>query len=201
MCILGDLLFTPVIRERAEHIALSAKSAPSDGLIMEFGVCTGVSLAIIADTLRPRLVYGFDSFKGLPSPWKKSSSQVFEAGAFRLEAVQKPPRDNTRIIVGMIEETLPVFLCENPGPLAFLHIDVDLGDVTAAILRIAGDRCISGTVLRFDEFCDWGGYPTSRYPEWPQHEYRAFMEWLKVSGKRVKPVFRDSLEGATFVVL
>ena len=197
MCILGDLLQAPVIKDKMEHVKASALTAPSSGLVLEFGVAKGASLKVIAEVMAPRIVYGFDSFKGLPRPWVRSETASFPAGHFGLEKPIDPPRENTRLVIGLIEETLPKFLAEHTEPLAFLHVVVDLGDVTAQILRLCGPRLLGGAIIRFDEFCDWGGY-NLRYPGWAQQEYKALVEWLEASGKKMKPVSRDSFEGATF---
>src|SRR5512139_2452087 len=52
-----------------------------DGLVLEFGVATGETLAVIADCRQP--VHGFDSFKGLPGAWYGE----YQAGTF----AQGPP--------------------------------------------------------------------------------------------------------------
>jgi hypothetical protein len=197
--LLADLLFAPVIKDKMEHVALSAKAA-CDGLIIECGVWKGASLSLIADAVRPRIAYGLDSFKGLPAPWTRSPEQTVKEGHFALDEPIRPPRENSKIVVGLIEETLPRLLSEHQEQIGFLHVDVDLGKVTERILGAVTERCCSGTVIRFDEMCDWGGYAT-RYPEWPNEEFRAFTEWLARVGLEAKAVSRDAWEGATFRIL
>lgn len=198
--LLAELLFSPVVKDKMEHIAASTEEAPL-GLIIECGVFKGASLSVIADAVYPRTVFGLDSFEGLPDPWVRSPEQTVGKGHFRLGMPIEPPRENAKIVAGKIEETLPILLKEYPGEqIAFLHVDIDLGSVTAEILKTCTDRCRTGTIIRFDEFCDWGGYGT-RYPEWPKEEYKAFSEWLEASGKRARAVSRDSWEGATFSIL
>ena len=198
--LLAGLLMAQVVKDKLEHIAHSAKAA-GEGLVIECGVWKGASLAVIADAVRPRTVYGLDSFKGLPAPWIRSSGQTVGTGHFSLPSPIETPRENAMIVVGMIEETLPELLADHPGEsIGFLHVDVDLGTVAAAILEASADRLAAGSVIRFDELCDWGGYPT-RYPEWPQEEFRAFAEWLDKSGKEARALSRDAWEGATFEIL
>jgi hypothetical protein len=86
--------------------------APEHGMALEFGVASGTTLAIIAEQ-RSGAVFGFDSFKGLPERWRLG----FDAGEF---ALQTPPNvPGAELVVGLFMDTLPGFLAEHPGPVAF----------------------------------------------------------------------------------
>jgi predicted O-methyltransferase YrrM len=135
------------------------------GRALEFGVGAGTTLRIIADALsHEHDVVGFDCFAGLPEEWRPG----FPAGMFAQE--QLPIVPGARLVAGMFETTLPGFLEENPGRIAFVHLDADLYSSTSTVLRLLGDRLGPGTVLVFDEFF--------RYPGWRQHEYRAWCEFI-----------------------
>lgn len=135
------------------------------GLALEFGVWQGTTLRIIADVLSPEHdVVGFDCFTGLPEEWRPG----FPAGAFAQD--QLPVVPGARLVAGLFETTLPGFLEENRGRIAFVHLDADLYSSTSTVLRLLGDRLGPGTVLVFDEFF--------RYPGWQQHEYRAWCEFI-----------------------
>ena len=41
-----------------------------DGLVMEFGVYQGESIAQLASILPSKMIHGFDSFEGLPEDWR-----------------------------------------------------------------------------------------------------------------------------------
>ncbi len=48
--------------------------APTDGLILEFGVASGRTIRHIG-ALTDRSIHGFDSFKGLPESWRASAAR------------------------------------------------------------------------------------------------------------------------------
>jgi hypothetical protein len=60
-------------------------------------------------------------------------------------------------------------------------------------------KIATGTIIYFDEICDWGG-AKDRYPLWPQGEYWAFREWL-VRGRQVRAIGRNVRYGAAVEVL
>jgi len=138
------------------------------GLRLEFGVAGGNSIRILASTT-PETIYGFDSFEGLPEHWRFDAPK----GIFSTS----PPTDlpsNVKLVQGMFETTLPSFLEEHEESLALLHIDVDLYSSTATIFRHLRNRIVPGTIIIFDEYLN--------YPEWRQHEYKAFQEYVSSSG-------------------
>lgn len=142
--------------------------APPDGLALEFGVGAGTTLRIIVPT-RPRgTVYGFDSFEGLPETWRTD----FRAGAFALG--ERPHIPHAELVVGWFEDTLPGWCAEHPDAVAFLHLDADLYGSTATVLEHLGDRLVEGSIVVFDEFFN--------YPGWPEHEHRAWCEFVERTG-------------------
>ena len=50
--------------------------SPKDGLILEFGVFSGVTVNRIS-TVTNKTVYGFDSFEGLPEDWGRGMNKGF----------------------------------------------------------------------------------------------------------------------------
>ncbi|HZQ31090.1 MAG TPA: class I SAM-dependent methyltransferase [Mycobacterium sp.] len=140
------------------------------GLALEFGVATGTTLGIIAETVAgDRTVVGFDSFNGLPETWRTG----FPAGEF----AQDPPThiDGATVVSGLFEETLPAFLADNDEPIAFMHLDADLYSSTKTVLDLTSDRIAPDAVLVLDEFFN--------YPGWQQHEFRAFHEFIEKTGR------------------
>jgi methyltransferase family protein len=142
--------------------------APAEGMALEFGVFEGRSLQIIADARMGVEVYGFDSFKGLPEDYR---SHV-RAGAFAVAEI--PNVTGAQLVVGWFDETLPGFLAEHPGPVAFLHVDGDLYLSARTVLSLVGPQLRRGSVIVFDEFFN--------YPGWERHEFRAWQEYLATSG-------------------
>ncbi|MGH3377766.1 MAG: TylF/MycF/NovP-related O-methyltransferase, partial [Actinoallomurus sp.] len=141
-----------------------------DGMALEFGVHTGGTLKVIAGAREGKNVFGFDSFAGLPEDWREG----FPAGHF---AVSAPPEvHGAELVVGRFEDTLAGFLEEHPEPVAFVHVDADLYSSARTVLTHLGPRLGVGTVIVFDEFFG--------YPGWPEHEYRAWQEYVAESGVR-----------------
>ena len=137
------------------------------GLMLEFGVYKGNSVNFISEYHPMRLVYGFDSFEGLPEKWTRDPKGMYSLGG-GLPRV----RSNVCLIKGWFEETLPKFVKDHAEPCAFIHIDCDLYSSTKTVLNLLSDRIVPGTVIVFDAFF--------RYPGWQQHEYRAFMEFTEL---------------------
>lgn len=144
--------------------------APTEGMALEFGVFTGETLRVIAEFRRGRHVYGFDSFKGLPEDWRPN----IPAGTFETDRLPEVP--GAELVVGWFDDTLPEFLAEHPGQVAFLHIDCDLYSSTKTVLDHVGPRLAAGAVIVFDEYFN--------YPGWEQHEHRAWQEYVARTGVR-----------------
>ncbi|MBR0653918.1 class I SAM-dependent methyltransferase [Plastoroseomonas arctica] len=139
--------------------------APTDGLILEFGVFSGHSITRLANARPGRAIHGFDSFTGLPEFWRPG----FDAGTFALEALPRVP-DNVSLHPGWFDRTLPGFLDAHPGPVAFVHVDCDLYSSTQTILAQLNARLRPGTIIAFDEYLN--------YPSWQMHEHKAFVEFI-----------------------
>lgn len=140
------------------------------GMALEFGVASGTTLRIVAEafTEREGTVAGFDVFSGLPETWRTG----FPAGEFAQESIPEVP--GAQLVPGLFEHTLPSFLNDEPGPVAFLHLDADLYSSTKTVLDLLGDRLVPGSIVVFDEFFN--------YPGWQQHEYRAWTEFVTRTG-------------------
>lgn len=155
------------------------------GLILEFGVASGLSLNHIAQIVAPRPVFGFDWFQGLPEYWKPGCPQ----GTFACETPEQWP-DNVRIVNGLFQETLDQFLAEHCGPVGFVNMDADLYSSTAFVLSRIEDRFIDGTIVYFDEI--------QGASENFDHEGRAFAECLERTGFGYQVMTRSPGEGCFF---
>jgi hypothetical protein len=152
------------------------QAVPVSDHVLEFGVYSGMSINIIAGTTKGWPVHGFDSFDGLPEPWHRAEGDTYEAGHFARPAPEV--LDNVRLHVGWIEDTLPRWLLLHPGPVSFVHVDVDLYSSTKTILDGLNDRIVPGTVICFDEL--WG------YENFRQGEWRAFREWVRDHHRKIE---------------
>ena len=180
-----------------------ALSVDVKGLWMEFGVYRGTSISNFAKYC-PSLIYGFDSFEGLPESWdeynKKGTFSLngqipmgylnkkeghTDPGMYSREQapILTPWPKNVSLVKGWFDESLPAFLEKNKDKAAFVHIDSDIYSSAVTILSCLEEnkRFQNGTIVAFDELCD--------YPDYREHEIKAFAEFLIKTGYNYKPLF------------
>ena len=143
------------------------RRASVDGLYFEFGVRSGRSINHIARRRPNVTVHGFDSFEGLPEPW---TGWTVERGGFGGEGIPNVER-NVELHVGWFDETLGPFVADHPGHVSFVHIDSDIYSSARTILRGLAARMRPGSVIVFNEYFN--------YPNWKQHEFKAFQEFCE----------------------
>lgn len=164
-----------------------AKAAFPQGLVCEFGVAGGKTLRHIAAQWDGR-VHGFDSFEGLPEDWTGTAEQ---AGRFNLKGKLPRLTGNAELHIGWFERSLPPFLASHQGPAALLHLDADLYSSTRTVLTAFRDRIQAGSVLVFDEY--------DNYPNWREHEFKAFQEFVTENGLDYKYIGFSTLQGQAAV--
>ncbi len=166
----GALLFTNL----NEFWGFAFKQINHSGMILEFGVYSGTSINYFSERLSEqkdgRLIYGFDSFKGLSEPW---GGTALNRGYFNKNGEFPKVNSNVELIIGWISDTLPVFvesknLTENK--ISFMHLDVDTYTPTKFILETVEKYFLNGTIIIFDELLG--------YPGWRKHEFKALVEAL-----------------------
>lgn len=148
-----------------------------DGLYLEMGVFSGRTINFIAALNPHRTIYGFDSFRGLPSEWKKGTKDyedhTFQRGTFAFGDPEDYPETlhNVSLIVGWFNETLPSFCQKHKGKaIAFLHIDSDVYESARDTFKHLSPMIQPGTVIVFDEYYN--------YPAFEVHEHKAFIEFI-----------------------
>jgi hypothetical protein len=149
-------------RRVLEH---ALRLVPPIGHLMEFGVYRGSSINLIGRLNPKRTVHGFDSFHGLPDDWRGWRDT---AGSYSLRGHPPRTRRNVKLHPGLFADVLPDWLRENPGEIAFAHIDCDLYQSAKTVLDLIAGRLTAGTVIVFDEYFN--------FPFWRDHEFRAFQE-------------------------
>ena len=108
-----------------------------NSLVLEFGVASGTSLKAIAKNVPSnQIVYGFDSFQGLPKFWRTG----FDVGKFSTSNGKAPifEEKNIKIIDGLFEETCDIFFKlqhEQKNTIALLHIDCDIYSSTKTVFN------------------------------------------------------------------
>jgi len=125
---------------------------------LEFGVHDGTSLnrfcKILDEDIR---IAGFDSFRGLRNAWSKPDKSI---GSMSLEGI--PPKeisDRAEIVIGWVEETLPVFLKNNSDLEALVvHLDLDVFEPTAFVLKNLTPHIGANTLIVFDDYFGFLGW-------------------------------------------
>lgn len=150
--------------------ALSLSDFNNGKLVLEFGVFSGSSINYIAKKV-DCVVYGFDSFEGLPENWRDG----FSKGHFDVEKLPSV-KNNVTLIKGWFDITLPEFIKKHDANVAFIHVDCDLYSSTKTIFKFLENQISSGTVIVFDEYFN--------YPGWEEGEAKAFKEFILKTGLR-----------------
>ena len=151
-----------------EMLRYVLSKADPNGAHAEFGVFSGKTIRLFA-AARPDVRFdGFDSFEGLPEEW--SGWQPFD---FDVNGVPPEVPENVKLHIGWFEDTIPGYV-DSIDTMSFMHVDCDIYSSTVTIFDALFDKIKPGTVIVFDEyFC---------YPNFEQHERRAFAEYLERSG-------------------
>ena len=143
-----------------------------EGVIVECGVGGGLALfdfmMIGQATGKHRRLFGYDTFDGLPDPTAADGVQNTRAGG--LFSYSMPHVRDKLLLAGLdeqlIDESITFVLgnfattlpCYDHGPIALLHIDVDLYESYKTALRSLYDHVVPGGLIAFDEY---------RNPQWP----------------------------------
>jgi hypothetical protein len=121
---------------------------------LEFGVFNGHTINMISKKCNK--VYGFDSFEGLPEDW----NGVCNKEHFKVNHLPKVD-DNVILIKGWFNETLDIFLTDNPDiNIDMIHIDCDLYSSTKDIFNILlkHNKINKGLIIIFDELINYNKF-------------------------------------------
>ena len=168
----------PAKRANRRYAMQEAIAARIPGaLYLELGVWRGTGSNLFAKLLAPHgeTIHGFDSFEGLEEDWSGRHTSRAK-GDFSLGGVLPKVRENVNLIKGWVQDTLPPFLAETDGAVAFVHMDMDTYTPTRFALDALAPRLVPGSVILFDEL--YG------YPGWRHHEQKALEETLPVESYR-----------------
>lgn len=132
------------------------------GDVVEFGCYGGTWLEILAQIIEKRengrLLWGFDSFEGLPEPDAEKDGGIWQAGqyAMGLEQVainlRAADRPFLRLVQGWFNESLVREPATAITKIAYARIDGDLYASAVDCLNFLTDRLADGAILVFD---DW----------------------------------------------
>jgi len=146
------------------------------GNFVECGTCKGGSAALIAFVIkhysrRPRVLYAFDTFEGMPAPTEIDKHQGIPAnltgfGEGTLKAAISENLDKIcellqvrNIVVpvkGLFAQTLPKYKSAI-GSIAFLHADGDWYESTMDIFNTLYDSVIANGLIQVDDYGHWEG--------------------------------------------
>jgi O-methyltransferase len=134
------------------------------GSFVECGVARGGSLAVMASMAgAEQLVWGFDSFEGLPELTEADDGSGGGWVGFRCagpdgeDAVSATfetlnvPMHNVRVVKGWFEESLPRH-ADEIGPIAVLRLDADWYASTRFCLETLYDSVVQGGVVIIDDY-------------------------------------------------
>jgi len=143
---------------------------------LEFGVCTGGTINLISQYCK--MVYGFDSFEGLPEEW----IGVAPKGKFKVDQLPSVG-DNVTLVKGLFSNTLEPFLEKQKSQrFKLIHIDCDLYSSTKYALSTLKTHgfLVPGTILVFDELIN---YPDFKDGEWKAlYELDLSYQWIGTHG-------------------
>lgn len=150
--------------------------------VLEFGVCRGGTIKVIRRSLdKSFLVFGFDSFVGLPEAWvDKDGKTVVPPGHFSTQG-SIPKVDGVKFFAGWFKDTLPKYLAV-AQPIALLHVDSDIYSSAREVLWALNDHIVEGTIIVFDE---WFYRHDAKFDD---HEQRAFNEWVAMFGRNYEVI-------------
>ncbi len=146
------------------------------GNFVECGAYKGGASALLAAiikryTLRPRFLYAFDTFEGMPDPTDADLHNGIPANqtGFGAGTLDAPIRENldrvcklldvrniVKPVQGLFSETLPQYKQEI-GDIAFLHADGDWYESTMDIFNNFYDNVVFGGNIQIDDYGHWEG--------------------------------------------
>lgn len=171
--------FTLLSTERLFSLYVRAKGICQrdlPGNIVECGTYKGGAAALLASvvkrhSLRPRKVYAFDTFQGMPEPAEvdrhngtPANETAFGAGTLKAPIAEYLTVICERLEVTGIVEPVPGLFAhtlsarkEEIGEIALLHADADWYASTMEIFSNLYDAVVSGGVVQIDDFGHWEG--------------------------------------------
>jgi len=151
---------TLITQDRLDAMIALAKNAPAQGYFAEVGVYKGGSLKNIALLFPERIIFGFDSFEGLPKGlW--TENEIHKPGEFSdtsFESVNNFLKDtcnNVTLIKGIFPDSAQQY---EDLDFAFVHIDTDFYLSVKACLEWFWPRLIKGGIIVFDDYL-WPNCP------------------------------------------
>lgn len=151
---------TLITQDRLDAMVALAKNAPAKGYFAEVGIYKGGSLKNLALSFPEKIIYGFDSFEGLPKGlW--TENEIHNPGEFSdtsFESVNnflKNTCNNVTLIKGIFPESAQQY---EDLYFSFIHIDTDFYLSVKACLEWFWPRLIKGGIIVLDDYL-WPNCP------------------------------------------
>jgi hypothetical protein len=188
------------------HTELFKQTLEVPGDIAELGVFRGLGLMTWANLLesycigdRTKTVYGFDNWQGFTDLSREDGKQESDVqkvvGGFSPQNYFDelndaiaifdqdrfvPWKPRVKLIRGNIEDTIPVFINENPGiRFSLIHFDCDLYRPTKVALDHFWHKLSRGGIMLFDE------YSIAQWPGETQAVDEFFSDKIQVTVKKL----------------
>lgn len=128
------------------------------GDVAEAGVYTGGLLAFLARMLPEKMVYGFDSWEGLPEPTPEDeralvkASGVVEKGRLKVDMPIRIPKlyPNVTLYKGWFKDTLNKVADRT---FCLVHVDCDFYSGAKQCIDFFYPRMVDGGFMIFDDYC------------------------------------------------
>lgn len=136
-----------------------------NSLWLEFGVWEGRTINFLSQNTN-NIVYGFDSFEGLPEDWRSG----YPKGHFNKLGNLPSVNDNVVLIKGWFNDTLEDFLKKHENKvITLLHVDCDLYSSSKYVLDTCTPFLKENSIIVFDELMNYQNYEMC--------EWKALNEW------------------------
>ena len=190
----GELTKASYLESIHKHLIASTQKISINGHWCEFGVREGRSLNWLIEEYPQQVIHAFDSWQGLPEEWDNGTGKVADMSC-------DPPAvpDHIQLHEGWFKDTLPKWKQQHKGPIAFLHMDADIYSSTKEVLTALNDQIVTGTVITFDEFCNFR--LSGKMSKWQDQEFLALTEWLDECKRKIMPLNRNWAYQASCFVL
>lgn len=171
-----ELKSIPDLKGKALHHVFEQEMVSDNGLWLEFGVYMGGSIRRMASRTSKPIIFGFDSFEGLPEAWERPDAWMgrWDVGSFDLGGRMPKVPPHVTLIKGWYENTVPVFshrIRKEGLSISLLHIDSDIYSSCSHILNGLVKSLGAGAIVVFDELVG--------YENFEKHEWKAWWEFVE----------------------
>jgi hypothetical protein len=176
---------TPVIGDRLQVLKFSIDRCIDDITLdyFEFGVFDGRTINYIASIKPHNVIYGFDSFLGLPRDWNFRCKK----GAFNLNGKLPIVKPNIKLISGWYggqAGTVKPFFENYSSNIGFIHIDCDLYHSTKIVFDNIHKFIQKDVVIQFDELINCHNSEN--------HELKAWVEYVNQHNIKYEYLYRST---------